>query len=58
MSKTKRIIPVLAILALGACTDLAGPTDPVATAATEGVQQQDPAGESRGQAPSGDALGN
>jgi len=58
MSKTKRIIPFLAILALGACTDLAGPTDPTATASAEGVEQHDPAGRERGQALGGDELGN
>lgn len=56
MLKIKRILPVLAILALAACTDAVGPTDPLATASAEGVEQNDPAGQEREQARGGDRL--
>lgn len=56
MLKIKRILPVLAILALAACTDAVGPTDPLATSSVEGVDQHDPAGQDQSQARGGDQL--
>ena len=56
MLKIKRILPALAILALAACTDAVGPTDPLATSSAEGVEQHDPADRDQNQARGGDQL--
>lgn len=56
MLKIKRLAPALAILALAACTDMVGPTDPVLTAAAEGEEQEDQAQEDRAGARGGSAL--
>lgn len=54
--RIKRLIPALAILALAACTDPAGPPDPVAASLGEGQEQEDPAREDRSQVRDGEAL--
>ena len=54
--RIQRLIPALALLALAACADPVGPTDPVAASIGEGQEQEDQATEDRSQTRGGEAL--